>query len=307
MGAAAAFLAGCSTGAVPPQSLPQQQDSHTALIAPAVALPVRNPVRLSLPALSSRTLIYVSEPRQNVIDVYDTSLNLVGQIRQGVVNPGGLAVDGNENLYVANIRGGNVTVYARGSTSPFLTLDGSGIGPSGVAVRDDGTVYVAGQGRLNGAVNVYAPGAVQPEYQLTHNASSMKSVALDSNRYVYVTGYNAISGPYVVRFDPDSSGPGLNLQLNNASDCCIALDGANDIVLDGGSIKVYRQHHKNRLKTFGGNTNGGLAFNGDWSALYVSAGDAIDVYRYADGQRIAEKVKTGAFFYGVAVSPAPPW
>jgi hypothetical protein len=114
---------------------------------------------------------YLSFPAGNV-NVFTRDGLQVGQITNGMDEPEGLFVDGNRNLWVANLA--NVLVFARGSLSPSQTLsDPVGL-PVDVTVCPDGTAYVADLYDLSNSnhasIQVYAPGHTSPTGNLSYSA-----------------------------------------------------------------------------------------------------------------------------------------
>jgi hypothetical protein len=109
---------------------------------------------------ATHALLYVGGYRNNVVDVYDLSVHgypLVETITDGVDGPGGLALDAQNTLYVANNNNGTVTAYPFGSTSPSLTLHDRLSFATDVAVARNGDVYVANRGSKPG-IAVFKPG-----------------------------------------------------------------------------------------------------------------------------------------------------
>jgi hypothetical protein len=83
---------------------------------------------------------YISDAINNEIDIYDSSLNLCGQITGLFSEPQGLAVHQGD-LYVANTGFGDILRFHRGSTTPSRTYtDPSAQFPVDVTVLRDGTV-----------------------------------------------------------------------------------------------------------------------------------------------------------------------
>lgn len=118
------------------------------------------PVQQAGPALRvaerHAPLVYVSDHTNNLIDVFDLRGKLLQTITSGIDEPAGLFVDRSHNLWVANPGANDVLVFHRGSTTPSDTLDDSNQ-PNDVAVRPDGTAFVADSLNLGG-VAVYPRG-----------------------------------------------------------------------------------------------------------------------------------------------------
>jgi hypothetical protein len=154
------------------------------------------------PGAKTKPLIFVSDPQNNVVDIYlqaDKGQKMVGQIT-GLTTPGGLATDVARNLYVLN--GGspsNVLVYAPPYTaSPTLTLSDNGYLPQGVAVSPQGVVGVANTCAApscnlgTGNVTFYAQNSAMP----------CATVAATNLAQVFFDAFDDKGNLYITAFDP---------------------------------------------------------------------------------------------------------
>ena len=126
------------------------------------------------PAAVTSKLVYVSTAHANVINVYNPTGTMLGQIAGSFLNvPDGMAVDSKGNLYVTNYGGGTVLVFAKGATTPKLTLSDPGTAPVDVVVSSGGTVFVSnGSGSGGpGFIDVYKPGQTKPYRTLQDTAA----------------------------------------------------------------------------------------------------------------------------------------
>ena len=94
------------------------------------------------------------------VEVFRFGSNVPLIITQGLHTPDGLAVDSSGNLYVANLNGGNVTVYHAGRTSPFRTISNGIHSPRALAIGSEGNLYVSNL--YANTVTVYKPGQSDP-------------------------------------------------------------------------------------------------------------------------------------------------
>ena len=226
--------------------------------------------------------------------------------RTGLVNPSGIAVDREGRIYVTNsevtdntFEAARLTVYAPdadGDAAPIRTISGPATrmsAPAGVAVADDGTVYVV-NGRVYsgdyGSVRVYAGAAdgdappqrtlIGPETRLINPTG----LAVGRGDTVYV----ASSGLRRVTVHPPRAGLGQppvrilegdSTELGNSSGLAIdqlgqlyvadrqEASGINAFGPDLGAVRVYRagvSGNKAPLRTIRGgltrlNGPGGLA------------------------------------------------
>lgn len=136
-------------------------------------------------------LVYVSDHTNNLVDVFDRGGHLQYTITSGLNEPAGLFVDAQHNLWVANPGANDVLVFPRGSMAPARTLNDTNQ-PNDVAVRDDGTAFVADS--LNqGGVAVYPPRRAAPTRRLTAQQSGAGGIELyvtcDEAGNIFATGF----------------------------------------------------------------------------------------------------------------------
>ncbi len=125
----------------------------------------------------------------NVVTGYAAGANgnvppveLIGGSNTGLDQPYGIAVDQNDNLYVANASANSVTIYGaetNGNVPPIVTIVGPSTGlssPLGIAVDCLGFIYVANS--KNDSVTVYAPdshGDAVPVITIAGASTGLKS------------------------------------------------------------------------------------------------------------------------------------
>lgn len=271
-----AFLAGCSSNA--PLGAPN---------VPSIGAASRD--------AATGGVIYASSYGANTVDYYlkGTGPNnpVAGSLSGSLSQPWGMAFDRSGNLYVANTNDDNVLVYAKGSTSPTRTLNDPADFPCDVAVRSDGTVFVAntdGPIGASGNVKIYEPGSTNPG-QLLGNGHFLHvaGVALDKAGNVFIS-YNGLAqgtGGVVEYHAP---------KYTNTTNMHIKLDFAGGVGFDGAghllvidqqvpSLNVYTVGQRKAIATL--SLPGGswfFAFNHDSTRLYVADDKLgeIDVFRY---------------------------
>jgi hypothetical protein len=86
---------------------------------------------------TSKIEIFVSDAANNVVNIYNTSGKLLGQI-DGFSEPQGIASDGKANLYIADTANSRIQIYAPPYKKNPKTLGDPGEYPSGVAVTYNG-------------------------------------------------------------------------------------------------------------------------------------------------------------------------
>jgi hypothetical protein len=150
------------------------------------ALPIVGGATTFAKAPGSPTAIaYISDSIENSITAYSSSGKIKLRILKHLKTPGGLLVDVNHNLWVANGGDSNVLVFAPGATKPKLTLSAAGFAPTDVAICPNGTVFVAAD---QGPILVYSHGATKPTRTMTYQGGTIGSVTCDAAGNVFATG-----------------------------------------------------------------------------------------------------------------------
>jgi hypothetical protein len=99
-------------------------------------------------------------------------------IVKGIRTPDALAVDGSGNLYVANLNGQSVTVYAPGGSTPIRTITQGVNFPKSLAIGPEGNLYVADL--YQDSVSVYKPDGSQPFLTIKQGVSTPVSLTLNA-------------------------------------------------------------------------------------------------------------------------------
>jgi sugar lactone lactonase YvrE len=144
-------------------------------------------------AFDSSGDLYVShfDDGMSAIDVYAAESGArLRTITSGLYFPNAIALDGADNLYVADegsksdAYAGAITVYAPGSTAVQRTITDKIDNPTALLFDTSGNLYVANQAANN--VTVYAPGQATPFRTITKGIDSPSALAFDSQRNIYV-------------------------------------------------------------------------------------------------------------------------
>jgi len=199
--AAAGLLAGCSGSSTVPNSLGPGSGitSNTAQTSQRAAGPRLN-------ASGCGDAVVYAASYDNTVYIYDQRRNggaACGSV-SGLVNPQGLFVDKQRNLWAVN--GGNgrsspsaVYEFAPPNPTPIKTLqDSSGFPVDVVVDNRSGTVYVSNffeNGSAPGVIEVYAGGSTTPTSTLSdpHMTNAFYE-AVDDQGNLYVT-YLQVTGP----------------------------------------------------------------------------------------------------------------
>ncbi len=266
------------------------------------------------------TLLYVSDPLGNAIDVYRASgrsQSPIAVIREGIHRPAGMAVDSADNLYVANTANDTVTEYGRNGSSPVTTYAKNVHGPVAVAIDDSGILYVANFGSLVEAIVEFAPGSTTPTGGIVAPCSCYPiGLGLDARQTLYVAYDDFYAQTSVYAYAQGSSnGTEVNLQFQSTrwETPGIIFDKRANLLLSNASlpgIQVFPPGHV-RSRTILGKRGSPrfLQFEPDEKALFVAdtADNAVDEYSYPKGE-LTDVITDGlTSVYGVALSPRAPF
>jgi hypothetical protein len=152
----------------------------------------------------------------------------------GIINPRGLFVGREGEVYVANSNAHVVLIFEEGVLKrPARTLTGT-VHPSDV-VRDEktGTIYVVNQNDANqgpGDISVYANGSTTPtSYLYTHPNYFIDSIAIDDQYNLYA-GYGDTNGAQIDEFKHGSTNP-IQLPTMLGYTGGMEGDGTNDLLV----------------------------------------------------------------------------
>jgi len=110
-------------------------------------IPASQAQRQAMEAAGKKPLLYLADNFNNQISVFDVTKKQSPApayvITAGLNGPQGISTDLSGNLYVANLYGNTVTIYAPGAKSPKATLSQGLSTPVDVKVDSSGNVYVA--------------------------------------------------------------------------------------------------------------------------------------------------------------------
>lgn len=300
-------VAGCAgTHANPGTALPS---NSFAPLPPAVrgAL-TRRPKQNEDPF---RHAFYLARAPFDDVEIYSNEdYHFMGRITDGIAEPVAVSMDLNDNLYVANYRGGNVTEYAPGATTPSFVYNADMSHPVAVTVDRLGDVYEAdGNGyviqylhRDNHAYNRCGP----------RREAVPTAVAVDGSGHVFVSYYS-----YEGR-------GGLFEYLDGLYDCpykaflpAIGTDATSNLVMDANrnliaigqpavpAINVIAPPYSSITRKIGGAWVYGASLNRDNKLLFVAYGPTVTIFDYRTGEEIRRLDGEYGIYGGTAIVDAP--
>ena len=270
-----------------------------------------SPAKPANPELNPTPILYVSAEYGSFIRVYDQAgkhQSPIRTIRNGLVNPSGMSVTPNGDLWVADLSVQGVLVYRRGASSPFKILSEPGESPNDVAVDKSGNAYAF---NIDGTIDVFAKGHTSPTSTLTIPGSiGNQSGAFDAagNLYVVFLPNGSIGdiAEFVGGQPPaiDLHAPGLTRPVG------IAFDNTGDAFVADSYVNVYDLPNivpESKLNLFIPYT---ICFSGDFKHLYILDGTAPFVLKYTyPGLQLVDTIRKGLigngheFIAGIAADP----
>ena len=218
-------------------------------------------------------------------------------IGSGFADPIGVAVDGGDNVYVADNTHNAIKVIPAGNGTPYAI--GSGINsPLGVAVDAAGNVYVSNHG--DATVKKIAANN-GPTTTIASGFSNLRGVAVDGQGNVYATDSN---GNNVTEI-PVGGGAPYTIGTGISSPDGIAADAIGNVYVIGtGNSEVFEitagSRNTNPLYTFDNQSNGlAVDFSGN---IFIASSYTNQVLEISSGGSVAASIGSGYDEpYGLAV------
>jgi hypothetical protein len=212
----------------------QEDVASTPLPGRAVSDRASRPLPLNLD--SGQPLLYVGNDNRSAVDLFPLTgpnQKQIGSISDGVNDPWGLSIDGNNSLYVANSRKGNVTVYPYGSSTPSMTYSKGVTEPLYALADSAGHVYVSGRDpfgpRNRGQVVEYNAGS---NVKIAHTILSAEAdgMAVDAQGNLYVAFRHTGKNCSIAEFGPGLTNKRiLGMTINQPQG--LVVDSAGNIVV----------------------------------------------------------------------------
>ena len=160
------------------------------------------------------------------------------------------------NLYVANVEGNTVTVYAPGKTSVLRTVSQGVHEPYTLAISRLGYLHVANNytGPSNlGNVTTYPPGGKSLRHTITQGVSYPRALAFDASGDLYVADYAGSGGNAVTVYAPASQSVLRVISQGLSGPVALAFDASGNLYVAnywfGTAVTVYAPGSSSVLRT----------------------------------------------------------
>ena len=199
-----------------------------------------------------------------------------------------MAIDSDDNLYVANFVGFSVSKFTPGTSTPSDALTGENR-PNALAFDGSGNLYVTSQG--SNSVSIFAPGATTPSSTLT-GLFDPRPLAFDTDGNLYVG--NRGNGT-VSKFAPGATSSTDTL-IGLSSPDALAFDTGGDLYVanrGNGTVSIFAPGATSPSATLTGlNYPVALAFDGSGN-LYVANQAGNTVSKFVPGATTPSATLTG--------------
>ena len=204
----------------------------------------------------------IYETGNGSVEVYKAgSTKLLRSITNGIHAPVSVAVDTDDNLYVANASYAHpaVTVYAPGSSKPFRKLTQRLRAPTAVALDPSNNVFVMNN-PVNGSPSIveYAAESNKVLRTITSGISSPQAIAVDASGTLYVANAPGSTGGWISAYDSGASTPSYEIKSHVNAPQALTVDGEENLYVgnDGpnhrpryvGSVCVYASNTRTPLR-----------------------------------------------------------
>lgn len=164
------------------------------------------------------------------------------QIEKNVSSPYAIALDANENLYVANVSGkfaNTVSAYVAHTSNVLEVLSAGVAQPTAIAFDGAGNVYIANYAAND--VTVYPPGSNSLSYTISSGVGEPLALAFDvaGNLYVANSSLNDVTV-----YPPGSQTPSKTISSQVVHPNALAFDSTGDLYVlnkgqKNGHVSVY--------------------------------------------------------------------
>jgi glucose/arabinose dehydrogenase len=205
----ALLIAGCGSGANPPQTAATQDAKAAMRIEHA----------------------YVGEGNSSNVYVYEIgSKKLSRTVSEGVNEPFDLAFDASNNLYVLNSGNDTVTIYAENDGRPKLTISAGIRWPVGLALDNTNGLYVLNS--YNKTITVYNRKSGKERYSISSGLSYPVAIAVGPDQNLYVA-----NGANIAVYAPGTQTPSRTIATG-----IIVLGGTLTVFTPAGrELRTYTQ------------------------------------------------------------------
>jgi len=258
----AGMLAGCSgwLGAKKPTPATAPSNSPTTSASPSGGASPSTTGEIYVADASGAVYVYAASPSGKLDETPLATISGAATLFGSDSVPGGVAVDANGNIYVADDAATpSINVYAANPSgivndAPLAKISGNNTdlsSPNGIALDASGKIYVADGPNM--AIFVYAanPSGTLNEAPLAKITGSLtdlnqpQGVAVDASGKIYVTNINASVTVYAANPNgtlneaPLAEIDGANTQLSAPVGVTVDASGKIYVADESGSVLVY--------------------------------------------------------------------
>ncbi|MBV8530500.1 MAG: hypothetical protein JO104_04215 [Candidatus Eremiobacteraeota bacterium] len=183
---------------------------------------------------------------------------LLRSITKGIDAPVSVAIDTNDNVYVANnsYAHPSVAVYAAGSSKPLRRLTRDLTSPTELALDSSNDVFV-----LDSSANTsegphiveYEAGSNKVLRAISRGLSSTPAIAVDGSGTLYAANAPVVGRSWISVYAPGVLTPSYRIKDGVSDPTLVTVDGENSLYVanenyDGGTICVYPSNSRRPLR-----------------------------------------------------------
>ena len=201
-----------------------------------LTIPISRPLCGASMVLDNMGTLYVATV--GAIAVFSGPKKSASYITQGINQPSALALDSEQNLYVANETGG-VEEFSPGGKQLLRTITDGVETASALAIDSTDNLYVANWPRSGSpSVTVYLNGASDPSETITDGVVKPRVLAVDSKQTLYVSNGNNVTAYSLGSVSPSET---LTFPYGVEPGTALAIDKYGRLFVGGkSSVAVYK-------------------------------------------------------------------
>jgi hypothetical protein len=223
-------------------------------VRPSVVVQPQNATK---PAAPKGALLYISDPNENIVNIYSYPQAELVSTLTAVEDPEGLCADRAGNVYVVESVYSKIVEFARGGTEPIATLTDGEEYPDACAVnRSNGDLAVANNndgGSDPGSVSIYEGGRGAPTIYSDRAIYFVYFLDYDDSGNLFVdgTGWNGRGRPFQYAELPTGASKLINIKVSGAK-----IEFPGGVQYGNGSVAIGDGKRPVIYQTSGGTVTG---------------------------------------------------